>query len=153
MRSHAVVIVRIVFQNPTQMFLVQDNDVVQTLAPDRSDQPFGKAVLPRRGRCNWLVSDAHGTQSARDDSAVDSISISDHIARSAIPRKSLGDLMSTPLKKCIGSPEQKYISDAGMKAPELGAFSSGFRLWRAYLPAGPLMPALRRPWPWWTSLS
>src|SRR5712664_2559003 len=90
MRSHAVVIVRIVFQNPTQMFLVQDNDVVQTLAPDRSDEPFGKAVLPRRGRCNWLVSDAHGTQSARDDSAVDSISISDHIARSAIPRKSLG---------------------------------------------------------------
>jgi hypothetical protein len=33
-RSHAVVIVRIVFQNPTQMFLAQDNDVVQTLAPD-----------------------------------------------------------------------------------------------------------------------
>jgi hypothetical protein len=33
--------------------------------------------------------------------------------------------MSTPLKKCIGSPEQKYISDAGKKAPELGAFSSG----------------------------
>src|ERR1700681_1011393 len=54
MRSHAVVIVRIVFQNPTQMLLAQDNDVVQTLAPDRSDQPFGKAVLPRRGRCNWL---------------------------------------------------------------------------------------------------
>src|SRR3981189_3577419 len=82
MRSHAVVIVRIVFQNPTQMFLVQDNDCVQTLAPDRSDQPFGKAVLPRRSRCNWLVSDTHGTQSARDDSAVDSISISDPIARS-----------------------------------------------------------------------
>src|SRR5260370_7796795 len=102
MRSHAVVIVRIVLQNPTQMFLVQDNDVVQTLAPDRSDQPFGKAVLPRRGRCNWLVSDAHGTQSARDDSAVDSISISDHIARSAIPRKSLGDLPCNPLRRRVG---------------------------------------------------
>src|SRR3984893_9438835 len=102
MRSHAVVIVRIVFQNPTQMFLVQDNDVVQTLAPDRSDQPFGKAVLPRRGRCNWLVSDAHGTQSARDHSAVDSISISDHIARCAIPRKSLGDLTCNPLRRRVG---------------------------------------------------
>src|SRR5260370_8460699 len=102
MRSHAVVIVRIVFQNPTQMFLVQDNDVVQTLAPDRSDQPFGKAVLPRRGRCNWLGSDTHGTQSARDDSAVDSISISDHIARSAIPRKSLGDLTRNPLRRRVG---------------------------------------------------
>jgi hypothetical protein len=33
------------------------------------------------------------------------------------------DQLSTPLKKCIGSPEQKYISDAGKKAPELGAFS------------------------------
>src|SRR3981189_2553908 len=102
MRSHAVVIVRIVFQNPTQMFLVQDNDVVQTLAPDRSDQPFGKAVLPRRGRCNWLFSDTHGTQSAGDDSAVDSISISDHIARSAIPRKSLGDLTCNPLRRWVG---------------------------------------------------
>src|ERR1700736_6999006 len=102
MRSHAVIIVRIVFQNPSQVFLVQGNDVVQPLAPDRSDQPFGKAVLPRRGRCNWLVSDTHGTQSARDDSAVDSISISDHIARSAIPRKSLGDLTCNPLRRRVG---------------------------------------------------
>ena len=44
MRSNAVVIGRIVFQNPAQMFLVQDNDVIQTLAPERSDQPFGKAI-------------------------------------------------------------------------------------------------------------
>jgi hypothetical protein len=32
------------------MHLAQDNDVVHTLTPDRSDQPFGKAILPRRGR-------------------------------------------------------------------------------------------------------
>src|SRR5216683_8127696 len=44
----------------------------------------------------------HGTQSARDDSAVDSISISDHIARSAIPRKSLGDLTCNPLRRRVG---------------------------------------------------
>jgi hypothetical protein len=31
--------------------------------------------------------------------------------------------MSTPERKCIGLPEQKYISDADKKAPELGAFS------------------------------
>ena len=30
--------------------------------------------------------------------------------------------LSTPQQKCIGWPEQKYISDAGKKAPELGAF-------------------------------
>src|SRR5260370_38661483 len=126
MRSHAVVIVRIVFQNPTQMFLVQDNDVVQTLAPDRSDQPFGKAVLPRRGRCNWLVSDTHGTQSARDDSAVDSISISDHIARSAIPRKRLGDLTCKPLRRrggCDADPDEGSAikPDNARAIPQLNA--------------------------------
>src|ERR1700722_6488370 len=42
------------------MRLAEDNDVVQTLTPDRSDQPFGKAILPRRGRCGGLVPDAHG---------------------------------------------------------------------------------------------
>src|ERR1700692_848423 len=48
MRSNAVVIGRIVFQNSAQMCLAQNDDVIQRLAPDRSDQPFGKAILPRR---------------------------------------------------------------------------------------------------------
>ena len=34
----------------------------------------------------------------------------------------LGSQVSTPQQKCIGWPEQKYISDAGKKAPELGPF-------------------------------
>jgi hypothetical protein len=34
MRSDAVVVIGIRFQNPTQMGLAQDNDVVQTLTPD-----------------------------------------------------------------------------------------------------------------------
>src|ERR1700730_16375490 len=56
MRSDAVVIVSIAFQNPAQMRLAQDNDVVHTLTPDRSDQPFGKAILPGRGWCDRCVS-------------------------------------------------------------------------------------------------
>ena len=45
--------------------------------------------------------------------------------------------LSTPEQKCIGSPEQRYISDAGKKAPELGAFSSGIRLGSDYPPGFP----------------
>src|ERR1700680_3116720 len=59
------------------MHLAPDNDVVYTLAPDRSDQPFGKAVLPGRGWCGRLVPDAHGAQSACDDAAIDPIPIAD----------------------------------------------------------------------------
>src|ERR1700686_2789919 len=102
MRSNAVVIGRIVFQNPAQMFLAQDNDVVQTLAPDRSDQPFGKAILPRRTWCDRLVPDPHGAQSAYDDCTVDPIAIPDHITRSSIPRKRLGYLTSNPLRCRVG---------------------------------------------------
>jgi hypothetical protein len=40
------------------MCLAQDNDVVHTFTPDRSDQPFNKAILPRRGCCGGLVPDA-----------------------------------------------------------------------------------------------
>jgi hypothetical protein len=36
--------------------------------------------------------------------------------------------LSTPEQKCIGSPQQKYINDAGEKIPALGAFSSLIRL-------------------------
>jgi hypothetical protein len=72
------------------MHLAQDNDVVHTFTPDRSDQPFGKAILPRRGWCGRLVPDAHGAQSARDDGTIDAIPVSDHVARSLIPRKGFG---------------------------------------------------------------
>ena len=37
------------------MLLAQRNHVVGALAADRADQPFGKAVLPRRPRRNRLV--------------------------------------------------------------------------------------------------
>src|SRR5260221_8777603 len=102
MRSDAVVVVSVRFQNSAQMCLAQDNDAVQTLAPDRSDQPFGKAILPRRGRCNWLVANAHGTQSACDDGAKDPIAIPDHVTRSRVPRKSRGDLTRNPLSGWVG---------------------------------------------------
>src|SRR5471030_2789160 len=92
MRSEAIVIVGLGFQDPTQMHLAQDNDVVHTLTPDRSDQPFGKAILPRRGRCGRLVPDAHGAQSARDDATIDPVAIADEVVRSLIPGKCLRHL-------------------------------------------------------------
>ena len=67
------------------MRLAQDDEMVHTIAPDRSDQPFGKAILPRRGWCSRLVPDAHGAQSACDDGAVDPIPIANEVLRGIIP--------------------------------------------------------------------
>src|SRR5712675_60794 len=88
MRSDAIVIVGVGFQDRTQMCLAQNNDVVHTLAPDRSDQPFGKAILPRRGWSSWLVPDAHGAQSSWDDGAKDAIPIANEVFWGLVPRKS-----------------------------------------------------------------
>ena len=59
------------------MRLAQDDEIVDALAPDRADQPFGKAILPRRGRCRRFVPYSHGPKSACENGAVDPIPIPD----------------------------------------------------------------------------
>src|SRR6202035_2852168 len=101
MSSDAAVIVSIGFQNSAQIRLARDNDVVHTFTPDRSDQPFDKAVLPGRGWCGWLVPDPHGSQSAGDDAAIDPVAIADEVARSFIPGKCLRYLTCNPFGRWI----------------------------------------------------
>src|SRR5439155_8987967 len=74
----------------------QDNEMLYALAWDRSDQPFGKAVLPRRARGDGLVTDAHGADSVYDGRPEDPIPITDHVAGGLIPRECLRDLTCNP---------------------------------------------------------
>src|ERR1700681_215405 len=101
MCSNVVVIASIGSQDSAQMRLAQDDEMVNTFTPDRSDQPFSKAVLPRRGWCSRLVPDAHGAQSARDDAAIDPVAIADEVVRSLIPRKCLRYLTCNPFGRGI----------------------------------------------------
>jgi hypothetical protein len=83
------------------MRLAQDDEMVHALAPDGSDQPFGKAILPRRGWCSGLIPDAHGAQSAFRDGAVDPIPIANEIFRGIIPRKCLRYLTRNPFRRRV----------------------------------------------------
>src|SRR5450759_2714166 len=71
MSSDVVVIASIGAQNPAQMRHTQDDEMIHALALDRSDQPFGKAILPGRAWCSRFVPDAHRAQSACNDGAID----------------------------------------------------------------------------------
>jgi hypothetical protein len=86
MRPDLVVIVGIALQDLPQVSLTQDDEVIETLSPDRSDQPFCKAILPRWGRRNRLVPDAHGTNAALGNLTVDAIVVSDQIAWLSLPQ-------------------------------------------------------------------
>src|SRR6266576_7146389 len=76
--------------------------MVDALASDRSNQPFGEAVLPRRTWGDRLVTDAHGTQSVRDGSAIDAIPITNQVARRLSPRECFGDLACDPVRGRMG---------------------------------------------------
>jgi len=62
------------------MRLAQNDEMIDTLAPDRADQPFSKTIPPRRAWRSGLVPDAHGAQSAFRDGAVDPIPIANEMA-------------------------------------------------------------------------
>src|SRR5205809_8112592 len=83
--------------------------MVDALASDRSDQSFGKAVLPRRAWSDRFVADAHGSQSMPDGNAIDLISIADQVARGLIPRECLCDLTRDPVRcrmRCDVDPDE-----------------------------------------------
>src|SRR5258707_2551148 len=131
MRSEAIIIVGVGFQDPTQMHLAQDNDVVHTFTPDRSDQPFDKAVLPRRAWCGRLVPDADGTQSAPDDAAIDPVAIADEVVRSLIPRKCFRYLTRNPFCRricCDVDPDEASAvepdDDQGIEQVETDSWSN-----------------------------
>src|SRR6202022_2805029 len=122
--------------------------MVQTLAPDRSDQPFGKAVLPGRGWCRRLVPDAHGAQSARDNGAVDPIAVPDHMTRSPIPRKCLRDLVCNPFgRRICCDVDRDEVSavvpddDEGIEQVETDRWNNeqvhGGNVWRVVAQEGP----------------
>src|SRR5260370_32742015 len=98
MRSETVVIVSVGCQDPAQMRLATDDCVIETLATDRSDQPFGKAILPGRAWCNRVVPNSHCSQPACKHRAINPAAITNLIARDTVPRKNPRSLAGASLR-------------------------------------------------------
>src|SRR5216684_3363764 len=64
MRASPVIVREVAGQDPAQVRFAEDENVIQTLAPDRADEPLREGILPRavRGRENFL--DPHAFHSA-----------------------------------------------------------------------------------------
>src|SRR3984957_15451753 len=134
----------------------KNDDMIQALAADRSDQPFGKAILPGRGWCGRLVPDAHSAQSARDDAAIDPVAIADEVARSFIPGKCLRYLTSNPFGCricCDVDPDEVSAvepdDDEGIEQVKTDSWNNeqvhSSNVWRVVMQESPPSLAGRRP--------
>ena len=93
-RSRAVVIRDVGSQHPSEMPLVEDDDVVQTLAADRPDDAFDVGILPggaRRG--------AHGPEPERVDGSTecrieDRVAVVEEESRVRVVREGPADLLA-----------------------------------------------------------
>jgi hypothetical protein len=83
-------------QDPSQVRLAKDDEMIEALAPDRSDQPFRKAILPRCSRRYRLVPNAHGTNTALGDVAIDVIIIAEEVTWRPIPGERFSELTCDP---------------------------------------------------------
>lgn len=80
------------------MSLVEDNDVVKALPPDRTNQAFAIRILPGGAPCNHDLLDSHVGDALTKAIAVDSVTITNQELRRFIERKRLDNLLCGPLR-------------------------------------------------------
>jgi hypothetical protein len=90
-----------------QMALVEDDQVIQAISSDRSDQALDVGVLPRRTRCRWSIPDPHSVQPPLEDLAKGAITISDKMARrpDGLPQRE-SDVLSEAAKAYVARTSQ-----------------------------------------------
>jgi hypothetical protein len=94
--SGAVVIRDVASQDVTQVALAEDDDVVETLAPNRADQAFGERILPRTSSSRENFLDPHTLHALSEGVAVDGVSVAKEIGRGGVVGKGVHDLLSSP---------------------------------------------------------
>jgi len=93
-----VVVLEIVAEEPAEVALAEDNDVVEALAADAADHSLGERVLPGVPRSGEDFLDAHTLHPPPEGWPVHVVAISNQVTRSRLPVKRLGDLLRSPLR-------------------------------------------------------
>ncbi len=83
------------------MAFAQDDDMVETFAPDRTDDALDVRRLPGRARRGEHFRDSHASQAFPCGAPIYAVAIADHVARCCIPWKGLGDLLGDPNRRWV----------------------------------------------------
>ena len=88
-----MIILKIAFQDLSQMPFSQHDHVIQAVTPDGSNQPLPKGALPRTCRNGEDFLDAHAPDSFAKVTPIDLIPIPEQVTRCSIA----GPLIMSPL--------------------------------------------------------
>ena len=77
--SRPVIVRDVAGQDAAQVRFTKDEDMIQTLAPDRADEPLREGVLPRTVRRRQDFTDSHALHSLPERGTVDAVVIAEEI--------------------------------------------------------------------------
>ena len=78
------------------MAFVQDEDMIQTLTPDRADEPLREGVLPRALGRGQHFPDSHALHALPERVTVDAVPIVEEIGRCGVVREGVDKLLGGP---------------------------------------------------------
>ncbi len=99
MRARVVIIVDVIPQGPAQVIFTDDDQMIETLSPNRADYAFGVWILEWRSRRGWRLFNLHPLYSQSKFCPVNLISIPKQIARSRVFREGFDELSGRPFSR------------------------------------------------------
>jgi len=85
-RARPVVVGEVGTKDLSEMALVENNDVIQTISPDRADDPFGERISPWAPRRRHNLLDAHRLQPRPKLLTVRPVPIANDVPWRRVPR-------------------------------------------------------------------
>ena len=99
MRSQFVVIDGVGRKDSPQVGLAEDDDVIEALPADRTDQSFRMPVPPGRPWGDRVIAYTYGYKTFPDGVAIAPVAIPDHVVRCLIPREGICELTGDPFRR------------------------------------------------------
>src|SRR6266516_7979628 len=99
--SHFIVIGSVFRKNLSKVLCIENNQMIDALAPDRPDQSLNMAVLPGRAERRGPIPDSHRSHASFERTAKCSVIVANEILRCAGPGEGFGDLACQPLGRRI----------------------------------------------------
>ena len=94
--ARPVIVREVAAQDAAQVPFAKDDDMIETLAPDRADEPLREWVLPRAVRRGQDFTDSHALHTLPEDVAVDRVAIAEEMGRRGVVREGVHDLLGGP---------------------------------------------------------